>query len=219
MTRIIWPLFLAITCATAFAAPRSAATDIETVGIWMKPVPDYDGGMLLEPTPLVLFASGDALYDITALGDPAGLAEHKRRRPKSWTRWRRNGKRVEVLAGGRWSELAYQAFYEPLPKGHRLDGSYQRVTVSGHSGKGGSMVSAARTFTFDRDGRFVTGASTGFSSETAGGGARSGLVSGTYEIAGYTLVLRFDGRVERRTIIVDRDRPKAIWIDGAGYTR
>lgn len=49
--------------------------------------------------------------------------------------------------------------------------------------------------------------------------SRTPTTGGTYDIAGYTLTLRYDdGRTITHSIIADTKDTKVIWIDGRGYT-
>ena len=78
---------------------------------------------------------------------------------------------------------------------------------------------AWRNLTFDRSGRFTTGRGAGATADGVTARSESGAEGGRYEVAGYTLTLRFgDGRVVQRSLVADPEDPGVVWIDGTGYT-
>ncbi len=94
------------TSAVASEASR-AADGIETVSFFNKMGYGYGGMVTYNPTPIVLFKSGEALRDMAALQFPGGLAAHKAAHPKDWTKWRRSGKAIEVMGNKGWERIAY----------------------------------------------------------------------------------------------------------------
>jgi hypothetical protein len=202
-------------------SPALAATaQIETVGMYTATEMGYGGMILQVPTPIVLFRSGDALLEMGNLNDPAGIEANKRSDPGSWTRWRRNGKKIERKDGQRWRELEWTPRHGRLPRGFKLDRTYQRFSGGGNTFAGGTTsIAVWRNLRFDRSGRFSSDGGSG--STTGGVTARSRAASegGTYEIEGYTLTLRHDdGRIVHRSIVANPKDTKVIWIDGTGYT-
>jgi hypothetical protein len=186
------------------------------------------GFMSFDPTPMVLFKSGEAVDDMTALNAPEGLAAHQVAHPGKWLHWRRDGKFVEVDRKGSWVRLTYTKTLGAAPAGYRLDGTYQRLSGVGNIAVGGtSTVVAWSNFSFDHGGVFARGGGSSASSETAGDSGvrvvttgRQPDEHGTYDITGYLLTLRFaNGRVEQRAIVVDPAERDVIWLDGAGWTR
>jgi hypothetical protein len=206
------------------ASEASAISDqIETVAFWSKTGVGFGGSLTFDPTPIVLFRNGDAVYDIEALKFPGGLAAHRSANPKDWTKWRRGGKKFEVQKEGGWASLPYTSAMDRLPRGFLLDRAYQTVGGGGNLAVGGSSsVVVWSNLQFDRSGNFSSGGGAG--SSTGGGGAgvvtggSSGPQPGTYSIDGYTLMLKYaSGRVEKRMIVADPSDTGVIWLDGTGY--
>jgi hypothetical protein len=198
---------------------------IETVAFWSKTKVGFGGFLTFEPTPIVLFRNGDAVYDIEALKFSGGLVAHRSANPTKWTKWRKGGKKFEVQKESGWESLPYTAAMDRLPNGFLLNRTYQSVEGAGTLGVGGSSsVVVWSNLTFDRSGNFSTGGGSGSSTGSDGG---AGVVTsgsspsqqGRYKIDGYTLTLEYaDGRVEKRMIVADASDAKVIWLDGTGYT-
>lgn len=201
------------------------SNDIETVGFDTKIGTGYGGMLTFNPEPVVLFRNQEALRDADGLNHPGGRAAHKSTNPDDWTKWRRSGGAIEILKSDGWKKIAYTKTMDRLPKGFALDGSYRSSSGAGSLATGGGdAVIAWSNMSFDRQGGFVTGGGAGASSSSgAGSVVTSGKAPseyGRYAIDGYTLTLNYaDGRSERRMIVTDISDPKAIWIDGTGYTR
>ena len=226
------------TLATSPARPpRSGTTDsdaarlsdgIETVGFYGKTGIGYGGMILSRPTPIVLFRSGEALYEMEALKFEGGLAAHKAANPDDWTKWRRSNGAIEVVGKKGWERIAYTKTMDRLPAGFRLAGQYQRLSGGGDLAVGGtSAVAVWSTLSLDNAGNFVSGGGSSAQASTEGAGSRATVVTagrapdqyGRYSIEGYTLTLQYaNGRVERRMIVTDRTEPGVIWLDGDGYT-
>jgi hypothetical protein len=210
------------------SAALDQAADIETVGFYSKTGYGYGGMLTFDPTPIVLFKSGEALYDMAALKFPGGLAAHKVAHPKAWTTWRRAGKGIEVTGSKGWQKIAYTTTMDRLPQGYRLDGDYQRMGGGGNLAVGGtSAIVVWSNLSFDRAGHFSSGGGSGSSSSEEVAGTRASVITsgrapnryGEYVIDGYTLTLNYaDGHSERRMIVTDITDPGVIWLDGGGYT-
>lgn len=200
---------------------------IETVGFDTRARMGAGGMVMAVPVPIVLFRSGEAVDDIEALAHPGGLAAHRAKNPDDWGRWRRAGGGIEMTRKGAWKRLAFTKTLDRLPAGFRLEGRYRSMSGAGTAAIGGtSSVVVWSDLTFDRAGGFATGGGAGASSESPDGGARTTTGStraaqrGRYDLAGYTLTLRYDdGRVERRLIVADPTDAKTIWLDGEGWVR
>ena len=231
--------------ADATAAPRGApfreasqsalssaalrqANDIETVGFFSKIGFGYGGMMTFNPTPIILFKSGEALYDMEALKFAGGLAAHKAAHPKDWTTWRRAGQAIEVGGDKGWEKITYTKTMDRLPQGFRLAGDYQRTGGGGNLAVGGTAaVLVWSNLSFDRAGNFTSGGGSGSTSSEESAGSKTSVVTsghapneyGQYSIDGYSLTLNYaDGRVEQRMIVTDVADPGVIWLDGDGYT-
>jgi hypothetical protein len=184
---------------TLSSAALEQAASIETVGFYSKIGYGYGGMLTFDPTPIVLFKSGEALYEMAALKFAGGLAAHKAAHPKAWTTWRRSGKAIEVVGSKGWQKIAYAATMDRLPPGYRLVGDYQRM------GGGGSGSSSTEESADSRTSVVTSG--------------RAPNRYGEYVIDGYTLTLNYaDGHSERRMIVTNITDPGVIWLDGSGYT-
>ncbi|MCB1624573.1 MAG: hypothetical protein KDI32_08295 [Pseudomonadales bacterium] len=227
--------FLATNPKIAQAAGNSAASSasglsnaIETVGFDTRTRVGYGGMLTFDPTPIVLFKSGDALRDMAALKSITDVATHKAAHPKSWTTWRRSGKAIEILQAKGWQKITYTQTLDRLPAGYQLVGAYRRLSGGGNLAIGGNAAIAVwSTLSFDRAGNFASGGGSGSSTSNESAGTTTSVVTtgrapdryGRYRIEGYTLTLNYaDGRVERRMIVTDVSDPGVIWLDGDGYT-
>lgn len=162
----------------------------------------------------VLVDGGHALIGMAALADPSGLARHREDHPGQWTTWRTAGAAYEVKTGSGWEKLTR---FDPAPAGFKLTRGYRRAATSVPDARNVS-VTAWSTVRFDANGRFTSGGGAGVSGDNVQVTGRDAERGGRYEIAGYTLTLRFDdGTTVVRTIVVGTDR-KTIWIDGTAYT-
>jgi hypothetical protein len=188
----------------------------------------YGGYLTFDPTPLVLFKSGEAVDDMTALNAPEGLAAHQAAHPRAWLHWRRSGNSIEVDRGGTWKKLYYTKTLGPAPAAYRLNGDFQRLSGGGNLAVGGTAsVLLWNNLSFDSNGTFASGGGSGSATETSGAGgvrvATSGRrpdAQGTYHVSGYLLTLHYaSGRVEQRAILVDPKEPDTIWLDGEGWSR
>ena len=205
------------------------ADGIETVGFYTKTRVGFGGMLTFDPMPIVLFKSGEALYDMEALKSATGLAAHRASHPKDWTKWRRSGDAIEVAGSKGWEKITYTKTMDRLPRGFSLTGSYQRLSGTGNLAIGGtSAVAVWNDLNFDRAGNFASGGGSGSSARTESAGSATSVVTtgrapdrhGRYAIDGYTLTLNYaDGRVENRMIVTDRADPSVIWLDGEGYTK
>jgi hypothetical protein len=199
--------------------------DIETVGFDTKTGMGYGGMLTFNPEPVVLFRNGEALRDAEGLNYPGGLTAHKSANSDDWTKWRRSGGAIEILKSDGWKKITYTRTMDRLPKGFALQGTYRSTSGTGSLATGGGdAVVAWSDMSFDGQGGFSTGGGAGASSSSgAGSVVTSGKAPsefGRYTIDGYLLTLNYaDGRSEKRMIVTEAADPKAIWIDGTGYTR
>jgi hypothetical protein len=196
------------------------ADQIETVSFWTKTGVGFGGSLTFDPTPIVLFRNGDALFDIEGLKFPGGLAAHRSAKPDDWTKWRRSGGKFEILGKKGWNKLPYNTAMDRLPRGFLLERAYQSVGGGGNLAVGGtSSVIAWSNLTFDRSGNFSSGGGAGSSTDGVVTSGSAASQQGRYSIDGYTLTLRYgDGRVEIRMIVADPKDTGVIWLDGTGYT-
>jgi hypothetical protein len=202
-----------------------AADDIETVGFDTKTGVGFGGMLTFNPVPIVLFRNGDALRKVDALNEPSGLAAHKLAHPNDWTKWRRSGLGIEIIKKDGWKKITYTKTMDRLPNGFALQGQYRSLSGAGTLATGGGeAVAAWSNMNFDRKGNFSTSRGAGASSSSDSGSVvTSGQAPneyGRYTINGYTIVLNYaNGRSERRMIVTEAADPKAIWLDGTGYSR
>jgi hypothetical protein len=187
------------------------------------------GGFLYPvPVPVVLFRNGEALTDVEGLSFRGGIEAHKLAHPGDWTRWRRDGGRLQLLDPKKgWDNLAYNVNYSQLPSGYRLNGEFGSISGSGTVAIAGTdSVAAWRNYAFTPDGRVVRGGGAGGYTELPDQGStavssRSAVRRGRYRIEGITLHIQYDdGSSEAHIIVTDPKDPKAaIWLDGIGYSR
>lgn len=188
----------------------------------------YGGMMTFQPVPVVLFKNGEACKSVEAVVYKGGLEAHKRKNPKLWTRWKMSNGKLMLKNRNKWQKVPYKGTYGPMRRGKKLNNSYSRITGTGNTAMGGrSKVTVVENFTFSRDGRFLhkgagagdIGFDDGYRKIRTEGYARSKFKKGKYSIDGYILTLRFEnGRSSRNFIVGDPKNPKAIWINGKGYT-
>ena len=219
----------AATAAAAAPPPPPRAPLLEQVdsfGFDTRAKMGVGGFMTLDIYPIVLFATGEALIDVTGLSFPAGLEAHRRANPDDWTRWRRAGGSLQLAKERGWEKPAFQATYPRLPDGFRLDGFFRALSGAGTLAVGGSQeVVAWREYRFWSDGRVLRGGGAGGRSEAGNASVATSSVApdrrGRYRIEGLMLQISYDdGSVESRMLIADPSDPKtAIWLDGVGYVR
>lgn len=208
------------------SAPEAALqAEIESFGFDTRLTMGVSGFLTSDIYPVVLFRNGEALTDASGLAFPGGPSAHRRANPARWTRWRRDGGKLQIEGRKGWEPLAFQTTYPKLPDGFQLEGRYRSLTGSGTVAIGGTeAVAAWREYRFSRDGRVVRGGGAGAQSEAAGGSVVTSNVApnrrGRYRVEGLVLVITYDdGSSERRILITDPGQPKAIWLDGVGYVR
>jgi len=212
--------------ALGASASTALLSQIDSFGFDTRPKLGVGGFVTLDIYPVVLMKSGEALTDVKGLGMPGGLEAHRRAHPEHWTRWRREGGKLQLAKKKGWEPLPFQTTYARLPDDLKLDGLYRDLEGSGTIGVGGTQsVTAYDEYRFSPDGTVErTGG--------AGSGAQAGdstvttsvhreVRHGRYAVDGLTLEIRYqDGSSEKRILIADpRDPGKAIWLDGVGYVR
>lgn len=200
---------------------------IESVVFVNKAAMGFGGMLTFAPSPVVLFKNGDACRSVQAVIPGKGIAAHKRKNPKLWTKWKVGNGEIMLKNKNNWQKVPYKQVYGPLKKGQRLNDSYLRITGAGNAAMGGkSIVTAVENYVFSRDGRFLhkgaaagsVGFDDGYRTSRAEGHSRSRLEKGRYSIDGYILTLKHNnGRRSTNFIVADPKNPKAIWINGKGY--
>jgi len=199
---------------------------IDSFGFDTRPKMGVGGFIMLDIYPVVLMKSGEALTDVKGLAAPGGWEAHKRANPKDWTRWRREGGKLELEKKKGWEALPFQTTYARLPEDLRLEGLYRDLEGAGNIGAGGTQsVAVYDEYRFGADGSVER---TGGSGSTAEAGDASVATSmrkaprkGRYTVDGLMLKIRYeDGSSEQRILIADpKDPGKVIWLDGAGYVK
>lgn len=144
-----------------------------------------------------------------ALGLPPAdldVAVSRAQQPSAWTRWRKQGGKIELEEEGVWKvyEGQTEAFQvKPARKGERLNGRYTAYSFASYGGFGG--YASQDSIRFYADGRFERNdtfqAGTGVAqslNDFSSSAATFGNDAGEYELNGYTLELRYgDGHVVR----------------------
>jgi len=184
------------------------------------------GFVTLDIYPVVLMKSGEALTDVKALSAPEGLDAHRRAHPEHWTRWRREGGKLQLEKKKGWEPLPFQTTYAQWPEDMRLEGLYRDLEGVGTGAVGGSQsVTAYDEYRFGRDGSVERSGGAGSTAESGdtsvATSVRKRVRKGRYTIDGLTLRIRYeDGSSEQRILIADPKKPGgAIWLDGAGYVK
>jgi len=169
----------------------AAAMD-DAVGGFPVPIWLYKGGVY--PT------DDDGLLPI-----PAEAVKHRTANPDLWSAWRRTPNGVERKIGREWSPLAYDDEYAALAPGSRINATFNS------SGD----VYQERKYRFTSTGRFE------YCREIAVASIRPEYGSGTYEVDGYVIRLRYSGgTVETLSFVHDpKLRPNSIWVDGSPFKR
>lgn len=206
--------------------PQALLDRIDSFGFDTRAKMGVGGVVTLDIYPVVLMKSGEALTNVEGLAAPDGLEAHRRAHPKDWTRWRREGGKLQLEKKKGWEPLPFQTTYARLPQDMKLDGPYRDLKGAGTIGVGGTQsVMAYDEYRFSRDGSVERTGGAGGSAE-AGDTAVSTSVRkrvrrGRYSIDGLTLGIRYDdGSSEQRILIADpKGAAKAIWLDGTGYVK
>lgn len=210
------------------SARNQAATlaALDSFGFDTRPTMGIGGFIGIDVYPVALFRDGRALTDVEGIAFPAGLGAHQAQHADDWTRWRRNGGKLELLKDGKWDVMEFQTTYARLPDDFRLDGLFRSTRGSGNIAIGGTdSVVAWNEYRFSRDGRVLRGGGAG---AFATGGDFSTATSsaspdrrGRYRIEGLLLNISYDdGSRESRILITDpKDATRVLWLDGAGYVR
>lgn len=199
------------------------AQDIEAIGFdWRT---GYGlGGVTIDTFPVLLFRNGDALMDVEGLAAQGGIAGHRRAHPDDWTKWRRQGGKLQKLDAGKWKDLGYQVTYPRLPAGFALAGHYLRLSGGGNVAVGGTdSVAVVTTYDFFRDGGVVRGGGASAYAQFGDSSTVSRSVRpdqrGRYRIEGIVLSIAYDdGSREDKILVTDPKDPDVIWLDGRGFT-
>ncbi len=168
------------------------------------------------------------------------VAADRQKNPKQWGKWTKRGGEYEVSIGGAKAYVPpNQTERRAGKKGQRLDKEFTAYDSnyygadewSLHLRKDGTFRSSTSSFVStsvgggDPDlvinsGSDDKGGSTAISTPGVGGGTTTSTgvtdadLTGTYEIDGYTLTLKYrSGRVQR-TFFFQRDDGKHIWFEG-----
>lgn len=203
---------------------KDLAAKIEGFGFDYAATMGIGGGMAMRVFPIVLFKDGQALKDIEGLAFAAGMEAHKRANADDWTRWRREGAKLQKQTKKGWENLPFTAIYSKLPDGFKLNGRFQALSGSGNTALGGSdFIAAWSTFDFLPDGRVVKGGGAGgYSAFQQASTAFSSVAPerrGRYRIEGLMLNIAYDNKASEQFLIVsDPKDPSVIWLDGRSYT-
>ncbi|MGI9542353.1 MAG: hypothetical protein ACR2MX_03785 [Cyclobacteriaceae bacterium] len=130
--------------------------------------------------------------------------------PKGWGTWKIDGKNLLLNWGSKTTKRSMWSMIEPKPKGYIIDGYYDlewgvSTNYGGYTPSNRAITMVSNGIKFNSDGTFETKGYTATLANqervTATGHKTFKTYTGTYEIDGYTVVLRFaDGTVARKTI-------------------
>ena len=195
--------------------------------------------MVVTYEPLILLDDGTAYEIRKAAVEDLDLQEERQAHPRSWYRWKQNG-RAFVLTDYRGKsddhKLQEGSFFvaHPAEKGGMLNGTYESVGGGGNSALGGEMaIMSSDHMRFMPDGRFTSGRDTAITSSGSqsgvslgGGSSRRMNGVGTYRLTRYTLETTSpDGRVQRQFFAYSSSGgnaavdTKMIFIGDSPYTR
>ncbi|MFD2587018.1 hypothetical protein ACFSQJ_08750 [Croceitalea marina] len=140
----------------------------------------------------VLYNNGDIFTNPSEPLNGLNIAESKRKNPKKWQRWKKQGNILYVTDPRKRKTYDWKKWFKvrSASKSFKLSGRYNTS-----DGFGGATVINASTVVFDQQGRFawktIKGGNTDwkpiFSKSTS---------AGTYEIDGYTITLKYNNGVE-----------------------
>jgi len=205
---------------------RALLEQIDSFGFDTRPKMGVGGFITLDIYPVVLMKSGEALTDVKGLAAPGGWEAHRRSNPQDWTRWRREGGKLELQKKKGWAPLPFQTTYAQLPGDLRLDGLYRDLEGAGTIGAGGTQsVTVYDEYRFRADGTVERTGGAGSTAEaddaSVATSIRKASRKGRYTVDGLTLRIRYeDGASEHRILIADpKDPGRAIWLDGTGYVK
>lgn len=208
------------------AASVAAGTlaQIDSFGFATRPKMGAGGFIALDIYPVVLLRSGDLLTDVRGLRHAAGLQAHRAAHPDLWTRWRRDGGRLQWQRAGQWAALPFNETYARLPDDLRLTGHYRSTGGTGNVAVGGQQsVAWVDEYRFSPDGSVTR---TGSAGSTAQAGATTvatrggpGERAGRYRVDGLLLHIDYaDGSREQRVLIKDpATATSTLWLDGESY--
>ena len=204
------------------AGPRSG-NRIAAFGMLLNYGMGYGGMIVASYDPVVLFADGSILTDVTGLADQAA---DKRANPSHWSRWRQAGGRYEFLTrGGEWHAIPAEQVWTSPPNASRLIGRFTHVGGGGNLALGGtSAVFAQTSYIFQPGGRLTREGMASASAEAGETrtvtGSRSGARGGRYSVNGFTIDVHYDdGQREQMVLMTHPRDPNIIWLDGTSYTR
>jgi hypothetical protein len=194
---------------------------IDSFGFNSRTVMGVGGFLTTDIYPVVLFRNGDALTNVEGLSFSGGIAAHKRANPDRWTRWRRQGGKLQLASKDGWKALPFSKTYPKLPDNFKLNGLFRSLSGTGNVAIGGSQsVAAWQDYRFSPDGRVVRGKGAGASDDSMATSNVAPNQRGGYRIEGLTLYITYDdGSTERSILITDPKAPSVIWLDGVSYVR
>jgi hypothetical protein len=204
--------------------PAASLAQIDSFAFATRPKMGLGGFIALDIYPVVLLKSGELLTDVRGLRFAGGLAAHRAAQPDAWTRWRRDGGKLQLLKAGDWVNLPFNKTYARLPPDLRLSGRFRSTSGTGNVAVGGRQsVTVVDEYRFGPDGRVVRSGAVG---STAQAGDTSvvtrsgpGERAGRYRVDGLLLRISYDdGSSEQRVLIADPDKPDGtLWLDGESY--
>ena len=220
---------------------------IETVFYHWDQRYDAFQGLVMDEAAYLLLKDGTAYDGFDIPPQDFDIATSRRTDPRNWGRWRREGNSYAFTWPR--SPTTYRVPrgnpVPPSPPGQRLDGRFigtASYTLPG----GGTSTWSEFSATFTADGRFersvmggasssvgdthsnttydddeVVSSSTSNSTVIAGRSRRGSPDDrrGSYQIDGYSIVLRYDsGRIERKAFFID-DKGAGVWLNGTRLMR
>lgn len=167
------------------------------------------------PVPVLLFKAGYASYNAWQIVAPIDIAYDLVEHPMAWPAWRRTSTGVELQNGNGWAALPYKYECSALPKGTTVSGTFEQRT----STTAGTLAARqwVRRYRFTAEGTFESCEAEKTAIVATGSiTTKYTQAKGSYEIDGYTLLLKHDdGRLDPRPFFYDPMRPTRLWINRA----
>jgi hypothetical protein len=198
----VTPTGVGVTPPGSTAPPIMQATGIFDGEIVAAAMDKSVGGY---PVPFWLYKGGVAPFDTDGLLPiSADAVKHRAANPDLWTEWRRVANSVERKVGRDWKLLAYDDEYAALPSGTTVDATFNAEYDAYQTRK--YRFSDDNTFEYCKYVSLVQS------------GERS---SGTYDIDGYVIRLRFpNGSSESYSFVYDPSkRPNTMWFNQTPFKR
>jgi hypothetical protein len=200
-------------------------------GLYLQRINTFGvGGMMtMEYEPFYLFKNGEIYEEPFWAIAAFDIGKSKSLEPHNWGKFewnsdRKSGRMTRFASSSEDGSLLEQMSgivrLQPANKGQKLSVTVRSVGGSGNTAIGGSdTVIVENKWRFDADGRFYRDGFAGASSPGVTVGSRAATQTGTYQLDGYSIELRYaDGRVDRLAFGALDDRLNMLCVGKTVYT-